>query len=396
MLGLLGLLVAGFMGWRVHLALEGLEGQIPPVPSSQVVQARCEIRHAKGFTLEYRDGCKILRVRRPNESPAMAQVYVLTGQGRQAPQVAPGQITLETPVRRVVSLTTVHAPLFLHLGVPEALVGIAGARYLGTPALAQRVAAGQLVEVGDGQLSMERRLDMEKLHVLSPDLIMVSGASNSDEDQNGKLQEAGFHVATHIEWLEETPLGRAEWIKFAAAFLDREAEAESWFRGIVERYLSLCAKARNIRQRPTVMTGMNFRGTWHVSGGKSYVANFIRDAGGDYLWADSSVTGSLPLKMEAVLARARSADFWLLHMVNAESRQAMLKADNRYGLFKAFQKGALYNNDAKQSPTGGNDYWENGMHRPDLVLADFIAILHPELSPGHVFHWYRKLPGEGV
>jgi iron complex transport system substrate-binding protein len=140
------------------------------------------------------------------------------------------------------------------------------------------------------------------------------------------------------------------------------------------------------------MCGLDQRGTWFVPGGRSYFATFIRDAGGDYLWQADPHAPSQPLKMEAVLDRARNAEIWLLHMSSVGSRKELADLDPRYPLFSAFRAGRVYQNDARVSRGGSNDYWETGVMNPDLVLADLIAIFHPELALNHRFIWYRQLP----
>jgi iron complex transport system substrate-binding protein len=356
------------------------------------VQGHTELRHAKGFSIEYRKDCKIIRVHRPWSGAKVGVTYVLVPRGTRPDQMEAGARIIEIPVRRAIALGTPQAPVFLRLGVPETLVAMAGVRLLQTPELVAQAQAGRLLEISDGSQGMDKKLDLERIRMINPDLIVASGSGNPALNEHGKLLEAGFPVVFQTEWLEETPLGRAEWIKFGAAFLDKEQEAEALFKGIEARYVALKAKAAGVSRRPTVLMGTDYRGTWHMSGGRSYVAQFIEDAGGDYLWKDALATGSLPLKMEAVLERARKADLWILHMSAARSREDLVQADERHRLFEAFHGDRIWNNDLKVGPSGGNDYWENGVHRPDLVLAELIAILHPELMPGHAFQWYRKMP----
>jgi iron complex transport system substrate-binding protein len=263
-----------------------------------------------------------------------------------------------------------------------------GTRQLNTPELVERVKQNRLVEVGDGTLSMSKVLDLERIRLLAPDLIFSSYLG----DESGKLREAGFSVVENLQWLESTPLARAEWLKFMALFLNREVEAERLFSSIEERYERAKSRAIAVSRQPTVMCGSDYRGTWFVPGGRTYVAKFIEDAGGNYLWKDDSSLESIPLKMEAVLSRAKNADIWLLHMSSIRSRKELGELEPRNALFSAFKTGEVYNNDAILSAGGGNDYWENGVNNPDLVLLDLIAVLHPDLVPDHRSRWYRKLP----
>jgi iron complex transport system substrate-binding protein len=389
----LALLLAVGLIWRVRGAVQSILSQ--SAPSGTCVDratGQTTLRHAKGFTVEYRADHKIVRVVQPWAGASKSMAYALVSRGCRPAQVEAGAMVVETPVRRAISLSTVHAPVFLRLGVPEVLVGIAGVRLLNTPELVEQARQGRLAEVGDGTTSMDKRLDMERIRTLSPDLIMASGSGAPALDNNGKLLEAGFKLVLNTEWLEETALGRAEWIKFTAAFLDKEAEAERLFAEVERSYHAQAALIRSVPRRPTVMAGWDFRGTWYVPGGRSFMASIIHDAGGDYLWSNDPSTGTLPLKREAVLERARNAEVWLLYMSSVRSLQEVVKIDDRNALFAPTRTGRVYNNDARLSPGGGNDYWESGAHRPDLVLADLIAVLHPEAAPGHSFTYYRKLP----
>jgi iron complex transport system substrate-binding protein len=387
----LGVVAALVLMWRVQVAVRSaLNGSTAALTVSGEVLGRTSLRYAKRFTIEYRTDCKVIRVADPSNADKQTAVYQLVPRGHRPTRIEQGAQLVETPVRRAIALSTTNALAFLQLGVPEVLVGVAGVKMLTTPELVAQAARGQLAEVSDGTLSMNKPLDFERIRTLAPDIILTSYRGND----GSKLEEAGFKVAENSEWLEPTPLGRAEWIKFIAAFLDRETEAETLFSGIEQRYDAQVARARAVTRRPTVMYGHDQRGTWFVAGGQSYVATFIQHAGGQYLWGTDSSTGSVPLKMEAVLERARDAEFWLLHMSSIRSRRELSELDPRNELFAAFRSGRVFSNDARLSLGGGNDYWETGVTNPDLVLADMIALLHPEIAPNHQFIWYRQLPEE--
>ncbi|MFC1641229.1 ABC transporter substrate-binding protein [Myxococcota bacterium] len=387
----LGMVAALVLVWKVEFAVRNvLRADALASGTPGRTHGRVSLHHAKRFTVEYRADCKLIRVADANHADARGTVYQLVPRGHRPVPVEQGALLVETPVRRVIALGTGHAAAFARLGVPSVLVGVAGVRLLNTPELVAQVRRGELAEVSDGTPSMSKKLDLEQIRTLAPDLILTSFLGND----GSKLQEAGFKVAESSEWLEETPLGRAEWLKFVAAFLDRETEAERLFWGIEQRYEAQVARVQKVKRRPTVLCGLDQRGTWLVPGGRSYVADFIQAAGGDYLWKTDLNTGSQPLKMESVLEGARDAEVWLLHRSFVRSRREILQLDPRYTLFGAFHSGRIYHNDARISPEGGNDYWETGVTNPDLVLADLIAILHPELAPNHQFIWYRQLPEE--
>jgi iron complex transport system substrate-binding protein len=242
-----------------------------------------------------------------------------------------------------------------------------------------------MTEVGDSV-----RLDLETLIALRPDLVLAMSIGDPENDVFAMLDRAGLPYAVDAAWTEETPLGRAEWIKFTAAFFDREAEANRLFDQIAARYEELRAIASSVEQRPTVLVGTPFQGTWHVSGGAAYQARLIADAGGRYLWADDPSTGSIPLDFESAYARGLDADVWI-HTYGWHSLADGVAADERMADFAAWKSGRVYNNDARMNAAGGNDYWETGSVRPDLVLADLIEIFHPDLID-HELVFHRQLP----
>jgi iron complex transport system substrate-binding protein len=238
---------------------------------------------------------------------------------------------------------------------------------------------------------MIKSLNMERLFSLRPDLIMLYGTGNPTYDFHEQLHAAGLPFAINAEYMESTPLGATEWMKFIAAFFDKDAEAERLFAGIASRYEKQAAVARATNTHPTVFTGMDYHGAWYMPGGDSYRARFFADAGARYLWDDDRSQGSVPLTMEAVIGRARQADFWV-DVGACRSLTQLVGFDDRYRLVHALQTKRVFNNDARLGPGGGNDFWETGMANPDQVLADLISIFHPELLPGHTRVWYRQLP----
>jgi iron complex transport system substrate-binding protein len=360
--------------------------------SPAVVQTgRATVRYAKHFALEYHTGYRVVRVLSPWRGARTGFTYVLVPRGQKPPQLSGGEMVIETPIRRFVVTSTIYIPFLPVLGVDGALVGVAKGRMIMTPSVARRYAEGKIAEISDGADGMIKSLNMERLFSLQPDLIMLYGTGNPTYDFHEQLHAAGLPFAINAEYMEATPLGAAEWVKYIAAFFDKDVEAERIFDGIAARYERQAALARAANTHPTVFTGMDYRGAWYMPGGDSYRARFFADAGASYLWSDDHTQGSVPLTMEAVMARARQADFWV-DVGTARSLTQLAGLDDRYRLVRAFQTKNVFNNDAKMGPGGGNDFWESGMANPDQVLADLISIFHPELLPGHIRTWYRQLP----
>jgi len=349
------------------------------------------IRHAKGFTLEYCNGYKKLQVLSPWRNARTIFTYILVPRGREAPGAPSDAMVVETPVRRMAATTTGCIPFLPMLNVEKTLVGVSGCKRINTPEIAELIRQEQIAEIGVGNGGMSITLNMERLYVLQPEIVVVYGTGIPEYDLHPKLMEAGFKAVIFSSYMETSPLGRAEWIKFIAAFFDKEAEAERLFEETARRYATEAAKVRNAADRPTVFSAIPYRGLMYVPGGNSYVARFVADAGADYVWSDDPTPGSMPLNMENVIERAREADCWL-DPGASRSLSELESLDERFSVFKAFRTGRVYNNDARTGPGGGNDYWETGEVKPDLVLKDLISIFHPDLLPSHERIWYRQLP----
>jgi iron complex transport system substrate-binding protein len=200
-------------------------------------------------------------------------------------------------------------------------------------------------------------------------------------------------VVANTEWLEPTALGRAEWLKYMALFLNEEGKAQSLYGAMKAGYRSLSARAaaRPEGERPLVMTGRSTRGLFVIAGGRSYVAALIKDAGGRYAWADNAAVGSASVDFEAQLQRAGSADVWI-NGGGWKSLPAMLDDEPRYAAFKAYRQGQVWVYERREQPGGANDYWSRSITHPDIVLADLVKIFHPRLVPDHMFEWYMPVP----
>lgn len=338
-----------------------------------------------GWTIAYANNYKVITVLNPWRDADVQFRYVLVQCGTPPPADVGDAQVIEAPIDTIVTMSTTQLPHLNELDLLDRLIGVDNFRFINTPAVVQKIEAGELVEIGGGsEVNVEQAIDLD------PDLIMTYGVGNPENDAHPKLIEAGLQVALNSEYMETSPLGRAEWIKFTGAFFNQEAAATAVYDNIAERYNEIAAQARDVSDKPPVFTGAPFQGTWSMPGGNSYVARLLADAGADYLWANDDSTGSQQLSFEAVFERAQDANFWL----NTSSWQSLadgLAADERFAEFSAFQNGNVFNNNVRLNENGGNDYWETGVTNPHLVLADLIKIFHPELLPDHELYFYQQL-----
>ncbi|MFN6530707.1 ABC transporter substrate-binding protein [Nostoc sp. ChiSLP03a] len=347
---------------------------------------KIKITHATGLVVEYHKHYKVVTIRNPWQNANTGFQYVLVQCGTPTPQGFNQAQVITVPIKSIVSLSTTHLPHLAKLGVVDKLIGISNSKQVNTPDVLKRIQAGKVAQTGDNS-----NVNIEKLLELNPDLVTTFGTGNSQTDSYAKLTEAGLKVGINAEYMEDTPLGQSEWLKFTALFFNQEEKAENVFQEITHKYEQVAQKAKSVKNRPTVFLGFNFKGTWYMPGGKSYVAKYLADAGANYIWSDDKSSGSLPLSFEVVLERAANADYWLNFSQSWHNLKDLFAEDNRYADFKAVKTGNLYNNNARVNETGGNDYWESGISNPDVVLSDLIKILHPEILPNHQLFFYRKL-----
>ena len=367
-----------------------LDGRVEPYhPDVDYFPDKVHVHEATGFTVSYHRHYKVVTVRNPWRNAKQTFEYVLVQRGTPTPEGYPKAQHIEVPVQRLVTLSTTYLSYLDLFGIADRLVGHSALKQVNTPAIVARIAAGQIAEVGSGA-----GVNVELLLDLNPDLIMTHAMGVPSHDVHPKLLEAGLKVAVNAAYMDTTPLGRTEWMKFIALFFNREAVAEHLFRDMATAYEHLASRTRQARMKPAVLLQSTYQGTWFVPGGNSYKATFLKDAGATYLWADDTSTGSLRLDFETVFERARQADFWLVNTSGWTRIQDVLAADERYANFAALQPGRVYNNNARVNAHGGNDYWEAGTANPHLVLADLVRIFHPDILPDHELMWYRPLNRE--
>ena len=345
-----------------------------------------ELRYARNFSIEKFDTHKEITVRNTWVGTGdREQVYALVPRNADLPKFDSEVMVIRTPVKRLAILATVFLGPVKELDLYDSLVGISYLNYANDPRAHELVEMGQAKEIHSGTA-----MDVESLLVLQPDLILTSTTGNPTFDLHPQMARAGLPVVVTASYMEEHPLARAEWIKFVAAFYDKEDNAEQLFGGIAERYERLVSLASEVESHPTVFASAPYGGNWHMPGGKSYTATALRHAGSRYLWEDLDSRGSIPLDIEVILQRAAEADYWL-NPSHFSTQQALLAQDERFVGFRAFREGRVYNCTLRVNEHGGNDIFERGVFNPDEVLADLIKIFHPELVPDHEFVFYEKL-----
>jgi iron complex transport system substrate-binding protein len=276
--------------------------------------------------------------------------------------------------------------MLAELGSVDAIVGIDNSDYVNDTTVLNRIRNQHLAELSKGSSA-----DLEPTIALQPDLVLMFGMGNPERDMPSGFAESKLPVVIVLDHLEEHPLARAEWMKFFAAFVDKQQQADSIFASVETNYYQLKNKVAEVSSRPTVFSEIKFGEAWYMPGGKSFMALLIADAGGDYLWKDVNQSGSIPLTLEQVLMKAGAADVWLNQPL-LFSLQDIAAADKRYTAFKAYQTKQVFNNTLGRNSKGYSPYWESGMSHPDRILADLIKIFHPNFQTNQKFYYYEQLP----
>ena len=345
-----------------------------------------EVDYAKNFTIEEYANYKLLTVSNAYRNASSVYRYALVESGATLPDDLPRDaVVIRTPVQRVVIMETVYVGYLDALGQLDQICGAASASYINHPKVIHGVESGDIQRIQSGQ-----KLNIERLLLLQPDLILTTNIGEGQMDVSPQLQRAGLPVVLTADYMEHHPLARTEWLKFLAAFFETEDRSNEIFNSIKAQYTGLLDKTKGIDERPSVFCGAPYSGSWHVPGGDSFIARAIQDAGAHYLWADDPSRGSLPLDTERVFLRAAEADYWI-HPSHYRSLSELFNADPRFAKFGAAQISQVFNNTRQVSKNGGNNIWERGIVHPEEVLADLIKIFHPDLLPEHELIYYENL-----
>jgi iron complex transport system substrate-binding protein len=349
---------------------------------------KVSLTDAKGFSVEYHGSYKVVTVAQAVQGGG-AERYVLIRCGAPEPRLTGELATarkITIPVRRVASASTTQLPAFELLDRVDSIVAVSTPDLVNTPSVTKKIKDGSVTGFG----TSGGEVNVERVVAARPDLYLAGGM---DTAAAKKVAAAGIPVVADSAWLEETPLGRAEWVKYFSLFLDREKEASDAYATIAAAYRDVEHLAAKATSRPTSIAGRQYKGTWYVPAGHSYVAALLRDAGSDYVFADVPGTGSVTVDMETVLAKGSSARYWLNAEMTAGWRTTAdaVAEDPRYARLTALRAQAVWSPVRRVNAAGGNDYWESGVVRPDLVLKDLAAIFHPDLLPGHQHYYYVKL-----
>ena len=342
------------------------------------------------YTPEYASGFKILGA--DNVQSTLIQVfnpwqgakdvemsYFISRNGEQAPAGFTGP-TIPAGAKQIVCMSSSYIAMLDALGQADRIVAVSGIDYVSNP---------YIIAHKDSIKDMGPEMNYELLLGLKPDVVLLYGIGDAQTAVTDKLKELSIPYMYVGEYLEESPLGKAEWMVALSELTDSREKGIEIFSEIPKRYQTLKDLTASVEQRPTVMFNTPWNDSWIMPSTKSYMAQLVNDAGADYIYKENTSNNSAPIGLETAYGLIQKADYWI--NVGMASTLDELKAVNpKFTDAKSVREKTAYNNNLRLTATGGNEYWESAVVRPDIVLRDLIHIFHPELVSDSLYY-YRHL-----
>lgn len=354
-----------------------------PFSADDFTVERYTPRHATGFDIRSREESRssLISVRNPWQGGAGEVQYLyVVRDGERVPARFPGQV-VEAPVRRVVCMSSSFVAMFDLLGEVERIVGVSGIDFIANEYVATHRQCGEVRDVG-----FDSNLNFELMVAMRVDLVLLYGVAGEDTAVTGKLRELGIPYIYIGDYVEESPLGKAEWMMVIAELTDCMERGRELFDATCARYEALRDGVK-LGVRPTVMLNTPYRDTWYLPSTKSYMVRLIEDAGGRFVYSGNTGNASLPVEIEQAYLLTTQADYWL-NTGAANTLRELTSQNPRFATVPAVRDGRVFNNNRRQTPAGGSDFWESGVVHPDRVLADLLRIFEGRSDS---LFYYKKL-----
>ena len=349
--------------------------QESPAPDSLV------FRYARLIHVEQREGCRVVYIDNPWMQGKGLHTYVLVPYDAPLPDDLPGGTIVRTPLRRSVVFTSVHCALIDQLQATAQVAGVADLKYIKVPFVQEGVQSGRIADCGDGMSPV-----VEKIIDTEADALLLSPFENAGG--YGQMEDINIPIVECAEYMEMSPLARAEWMRFYGMLYGKEKEAEQLFAQVETNYTTLKQQAATVADRPSVLVDKMAGSVWYVPGGRSTIGQMLSDANADYPWTDDTHSGSLQLAIETVLERAGESDFWLLRYDSPTplTMLQLLSEKDGYRMVRSVENERVYGCNVTTSM-----FYEETPFRPDLLLQDLIKILHPDIPNLPEPRYYHKI-----
>ena len=340
--------------------------------------------YASGFDIKGADGHKssLITVSNPWQgADSITTQLFIARDGETAPEGFTGQV-LQGDADHIVAMSSTHIAMLDAVDAADCVVGVSGIDYISNPDIQARRDS-----VGD--VGYEGNINYALLLSLDPDIVLLYGV-NGASAMEGKLTELGIPYMYVGDYLEESPLGKAEWLVALSEIIGKREAGEKVFADIPVRYNALKQKVADaVLDAPSVMLNTPYGDSWFMPSTESYVARLVTDAGGNYIYQKNTGNASAPIDLEEAYMLTSQADMWL-NVGMANSLDDLKASCPKFTDTRCFRNGYIYNNNLRTNAAGGNDYYESAVVNPDILLRDLVKIFHPELVEED-FVYYKQL-----
>lgn len=374
-----------FISMKIHILFVGLIllcFSCKNQPSgSNAAGAPIPLKYAENLVLFPIEDYTIAQLRNPWDTTKILHTYILVPKEKKVPTHLPEGTVVKIPLSKAIVYSSVHCSLLRQLGSITSIVGVCDLQYIKIPEIQEGCSSGKIADLGSSM-----NPDIEKIIDIHPDAILLSPFENSGG--YGRIEKLDVPIIECADYMETSPLGRAEWMRFYGLLFGQAATADSLFSAVTKEYKRLCQLALTAPSKPSVISELRSGSAWYVPGGKSTMGQLYSDAGARYLWSDDPRSGSVPLAFEVVFDQGHEADFWLIKY-NQQTDKTLreLKSDYApYAKFKAFKEKNVYG-----CNTGKVAFYEESPFHPELLLKDLISIFHPELVKDYQAYYFQKL-----
>ena len=338
------------------------------------------MRYSSLLTMVECDGYTVVDVENPWNA-SMMQRYILVPKDSDISTELPEGVVIRTPLESAIIFSGVHAGLFEELGSAECIKGVCDARYVYSEAVVRGLANGAVIDCGS---SLD--VDVERVLAVNAEAVFVLPYENGGY---GKLERVRVPLVECADYMENSALGCAEWVRFYARILGKGVWGDSIFNAVCNEYVSLKSQTSSVDKRPRLMCELKSGSAWYVPGGGSTMGALYADAGADYIFASNNTSGSIPLSYEVMLDKASDADVWLIKYNSpVDMTRASLAADFKgYSYFRPFVEGNVY-----ACNTARKRVFEETAFHPERLLRELVSIFHSGLLPGYEPVYYEKMP----
>ena len=339
-----------------------------------------ELKYATGFEADFYEEGILISINRAWKDMQEPMLFWIPGKEGYAQ--FEGAQSIPSEIKRIACLSTSHLHAFELLESGQMIKGVANPNHVYSEFYQNGLKNGTIIRIGSNQ-----EIDYENLLTLDPDILLIYGIGDAVIPQLEKLESLEIPYLLIGEYMEEHPLGQAEWLKLFGVLIGKEEMADSVFSKLESEYLAIQKMQSESSEKPTVFLNSPWEGVWYMPASANFSTHLIEDAGGQLLFKNDEEEGWQTLDKEFVFEKAYDADFWL----NTGSHNSLRELEAFFPMasdFQAFQNAKVYNNVKRISEGGGNDYWESGIYRPDLVLKDLYLILHADsLNSADLFYF---------